>query len=416
MTMVFNLSAGSLAVINQKKLAELIEQISTSIKDRYNIEEMYAVAASVPKDEDQVSYDFTKVTPNQQTELNDGILRSPRLVVATKKKVYNKKGDCLYTEHAEWRVLQNLNLEGQDGDLLVFFSHASPCAEKCADPDGKYRITDQLRRLFNGCEWGAKAFVFNVLFRPPRQDINPDRINFALTNIGIAIDHENLFRCNETNNGDFHCIKCFNGSQINPNAYKRSWNRKLQAVHRWSDEQSKSTQIINHMVLDTIHPLQFAYRPNRSVDDATAFALHHRALALALHHTLQHLKSSSTYVRMLFLDYSSAFNTIRPGKLIEKLSDVNIPTLTCNWILDFLTERPQVVRIGGRVSAELTISTGSPQGCCLSPKLFTLYTHDCVSTQENAIIIKYANNTTILGLINRGYESGYRTLHCSKKY
>ena len=98
---------------------------------------------------------------------------------------------------------------------------------------------------------------------------------------------------------------------------------------------------INHAVPDTVDPLQFAYRPNRSVDDA---------VAIALHHTLQHLEGRSTYARILFLDYSSAFNTIRPGKLTEKLTDLGVPAPTCNWILDFLTERPQVVRMGGRVS------------------------------------------------------------------
>lgn len=51
------------------------------------------------------------------------------------------------------------------------------------------------------------------------------------------------------------------------------------------------------------------------------------------------------------------------------------------------------MRVGRQVSAELPVSTGAPQGCCLSPKLFTLYTHDCVSTQDS---------TTILGLISRG--------------
>lgn len=97
---------------------------------------------------------------------------------------------------------------------------------------------------------------------------------------------------------------------------------------------------INHMIPDTVDPLQFAYRPNRSVDDA---------VAIALHYTLQHLESSKTYGSMLFLDYSSAFNTIRPGRLIMKLADLGVPTPTCNWILDFLTERPQVVKMGGRV-------------------------------------------------------------------
>ncbi|KAL7830680.1 hypothetical protein SRHO_G00318070 [Serrasalmus rhombeus] len=53
----------------------------------------------------------------------------------------------------------------------------------------------------------------------------------------------------------------------------------------------------------SLDPLQFAYRSNHSTDDATSTTLH---LALT------HLDSKDTYVRMLFIDFSSAFNTIIP--------------------------------------------------------------------------------------------------------
>ena len=59
---------------------------------------------------------------------------------------------------------------------------------------------------------------------------------------------------------------------------------------------------------DTLDPLQIAYRPNRSTDDA-----------ITLHTALTHLAKRNTYVRMLFIDYSSAFNTIVPSKLVIKL-------------------------------------------------------------------------------------------------
>ena len=48
----------------------------------------------------------------------------------------------------------------------------------------------------------------------------------------------------------------------------------------------------------------------------------------------------NTYVRMLFIVYSSAFNTIVPSKLINKLRTPGLNTTLCNWILDFLTGRP----------------------------------------------------------------------------
>ena len=49
---------------------------------------------------------------------------------------------------------------------------------------------------------------------------------------------------------------------------------------------------------------------------------------------------------MLFIDYSSVFNTTVSTKLITKLRTLGLNTSLCNWILDFLTGRPQVVRLG----------------------------------------------------------------------
>ncbi|KAF7645173.1 hypothetical protein LDENG_00208910, partial [Lucifuga dentata] len=72
--------------------------------------------------------------------------------------------------------------------------------------------------------------------------------------------------------------------------------------------------------------------------------------------------------------FSSAFNTIIPQQLVEKLSTLGFNTQLCNWILDFLTGRPQSVRIGKRTSSTITLSTGSPQGCVLSPLVHSAHT------------------------------------------
>ncbi len=59
----------------------------------------------------------------------------------------------------------------------------------------------------------------------------------------------------------------------------------------------------------TLDPLQFAYRPNRSTDDA---------ISQVLHSSFTHIASKNgNYVRLLFIDYSSAFNTIVPNQTLR---------------------------------------------------------------------------------------------------
>ncbi|KAL0149701.1 hypothetical protein M9458_054984, partial [Cirrhinus mrigala] len=130
-----------------------------------------------------------------------------------------------------------------------------------------------------------------------------------------------------------------------------------------------------------LDPLQFAYRANGSVDDA---------VDMGLHFILQHLDKTGNYVRILFVDFSSAFNTIIPTLLQSKL---------------YLQ---QLVRLGKFTCHSRTTSTGAPQGCVLSPLLFSLYTNDCTSKDPSVKLLKFADDTTLISLINDGEESAYR--------
>ncbi|KAK3548869.1 hypothetical protein QTP70_021269, partial [Hemibagrus guttatus] len=80
--------------------------------------------------------------------------------------------------------------------------------------------------------------------------------------------------------------------------------------------------------------------------------------------------------------------------LIEKLSLLGLNTSLCNWFLDFLTGRPQSVRLGNSISSTTTLSTGAPQGCALSPLLFNLLTHDCSAMHSSNHITKFGNEMT----------------------
>lgn len=72
---------------------------------------------------------------------------------------------------------------------------------------------------------------------------------------------------------------------------------------------------------NTLDPFQTAYLPNRSMDNAISSTL---SLALT------HLEQKDTYVRMLFIDFSSAFNTIIHQQLINSSDLLGLNSSLCN--------------------------------------------------------------------------------------
>ncbi len=48
-----------------------------------------------------------------------------------------------------------------------------------------------------------------------------------------------------------------------------------------------------------------------------------------------------------------------------------------------------------------------PEHSVLSPLLYSLYTHDCVSSHRSTSIVKFADDTVVLGLINNDDEAAY---------
>ena len=156
---------------------------------------------------------------------------------------------------------------------------------------------------------------------------------------------------------------------------------------------------IKDSISTTVDPHQYAYRKNRSTEDA---------ISSVVHTALTHIEKKDSYVRLLFVDFTSAFNTIRPQTLTQKLISLGLSSTLCNWVLDFLTDRPQSVRIHDVSSSPIILNIGSPQGCVLSPLLFTLLTHDCSAINPSCLIVKFADDTAVIGRITNNDESDYR--------
>ena len=157
---------------------------------------------------------------------------------------------------------------------------------------------------------------------------------------------------------------------------------------------------IQHFTDNKMDNNQFAYKKGCSVVDA---------VLVLLNSIYKHLDLPNNYVRVLFLDYSSAFNTIQPHILLKRLSELNVPDDLCLWILNFLTNRKQFVKIGKTYSSISTVNTGAPQGCVLSPFLFTIYTNMFTAIHPECLILKYADDTVVLGRITKDSETLYRS-------
>ena len=111
------------------------------------------------------------------------------------------------------------------------------------------------------------------------------------------------------------------------------------------------------------------------------------------------------------MDFSSAFNTIQPHVLIKKLLNLGVNSHLILWVRQFLSDRPQRVRLNGQfgrdpiMSDEIIVNTGAPQGCVLSPIQFSIYTNAISCNNSRlTLIIKYADDMALVGCLNDDFS------------
>ena len=112
-------------------------------------------------------------------------------------------------------------------------------------------------------------------------------------------------------------------------------------------------------ILKVVDPNQYGTIPNSSTTIALINMLHHWFLGT---------DGNGSTIRTILFDYRKAFDLIDHGILIDKLSRLELPPSVINWIIDFLTDRFQRVKLADDCFSEWgSVPAGVPQGTKLGP-------------------------------------------------
>ena len=145
-------------------------------------------------------------------------------------------------------------------------------------------------------------------------------------------------------------------------------------------------KIYGHIVEnELLSEKQSGYRPNHSTDMQLLYLTHQ------LYSTLNK-KENFTAV---FLDISKYFDKIWHDGLIEKCkTQYRISGSLLEWLISYLKDRTQVVRVGNSFSTPEKILSGCPQGSVLGPLLAIMYLNDLSKITHNEALF-YADDTSL---------------------
>ena len=136
---------------------------------------------------------------------------------------------------------------------------------------------------------------------------------------------------------------------------------------------------------------QYGFRKDHSCSDAI----------MELTSEILKNKEHNMHTASVFIDLSKAFDTLDPSILLSKMNRYGIRGITNNWFESYLKNRKLRVRCRAGIEREVAYSSlydveyGAPQGSCLGPLLFLLFTNDLYRNLEYSNAILFADNTTV---------------------
>lgn len=131
-----------------------------------------------------------------------------------------------------------------------------------------------------------------------------------------------------------------------------------------------------------IPPNSFAYRKNKSAPMCLNQTLH----------LIESLRKEKKKVFVCILDIDNAYNCVSTSKLLNVMHHNRLNPAINNWIQNFLSKR--ILMLGNH---SVTVQDGLPQGSCLSPILFNIYTSGFHDLNDHMTqVLQYADDIIIV--------------------
>ena len=107
------------------------------------------------------------------------------------------------------------------------------------------------------------------------------------------------------------------------------------------------------------------------------------------------------YTLSLFLDLSKAFDSLEHKVLLKKFERYGLRGITNSWFASYLQNRRMRVKCTTSSTGKLefsryqTVTYGTPQGSCLGPLIFIIFTNDLYRQLMNTASLLFADDTTL---------------------